>query len=119
MRSLAHPNRLAALRHAFPSTCAIQRATESRGATGEVILSWGDAPGMTAIPCRVAPTGGREVKRENQTYVVATHYILLRGYYGGISERDRAVVGSQVYNILLVEHDGEQSVTRLECEVIR
>jgi SPP1 family predicted phage head-tail adaptor len=103
----------------YPSTCAIQERTDTRDALGQPIAEWADVSGMARIACRVAPAKGQEIKAQDQTYVKASHVIALAGHYAGINEAMRAVVGGQVYDILLVEHDGQGVTTRLQAEIVR
>jgi len=59
-----------------------------------------------------------EIKRPNQTYVVANTSIALQGHYADIVESDRAIVGGTTYDILLAESP-LGTMTRLSCEVVR
>lgn len=102
----------------YPSTVTIQEATEGQGSYGEETLSWADKTGHVDLSCRLAPSGGREVKKADQTYVVATHVIAIAGSYPTIAEKDRAVIEGQNYDILLVENDGQERSTRLMVEVV-
>jgi len=85
-------------------------------ADGQVVTAWSDR--HTDVPCNVMPLKGREIKRPNQTYVVANTSIALQGHYADIVESDRAIVGSTTYDILLVESP-LSTMTRLSCEVVR
>jgi len=100
----------------FPSLCQVQYLTETVDADGQVVTAWKDR--HVAVPCNVMPLKGREIKRPNQTYVVANTSIALQGHYADIVESDRAIVGSTTYDILLVEQI-LGSMTRLSCEVVR
>jgi len=85
-------------------------------ADGQVVKAWTDR--HTDVPCNVMPLKGREIKRPNQTYVVANTSIALQGHYDDIVESDRAIVGNTTYDILLVESP-LSTMTRLSCEVVR
>lgn len=103
----------------YPSTCAIQQYTATRGATGEEIKTWANVSGLGAVTCRVSPTGGNEKKQANQLYALSTHVIELDGYYASITAKMRALVGSVAYDILLPEHDGNHEMTKLVCQVVQ
>jgi head-tail adaptor len=103
----------------YSSSCAIQEATETRDAAGQPIKSWGNVTGMTALACRLSPTGGSERKTPTQIYSIATHVIELSGNYPTITTKMRAVISSVNYDILLVESDGTAMSTRLVCEVVK
>jgi len=110
------PRLMGALQSHFPSLCRVQYLTEGVDDDGQVTEVWKDR--HAAVPCNVMPLKGREIKRPNQTYVVANTSIALQGHYADIVESDRAIVGSTTYDILLVESP-LSTMTRLSCEVVR
>ena len=111
------PRMFARLHSFYPSTVSIQERTEIRGTAGEVRLDWDDR--YSDLPARIGPSGGREVKLPNQTYVVSTHTIGLRGWYPSITEEDRAVADDgTIYDLLLVESDDQQASTYLLTEIV-
>jgi head-tail adaptor len=116
MRGIVDPRLMGALESHFPDRCTVQYLTETADADGQVVKTWTDR--HTDAPCNVTPLKGREIKRPNQTYVVANTSIALQDYYPDIVESDRAIVGGTTYNILLVEQI-LGSMTRLSCEVVR
>jgi len=107
---------MGALESHFPDRCTIQCLTETVDADGQVVKTWTDR--HADVPCNVMPLKGREIKRPNQTYVVANTSIALQDYCPDIVESDRAIVGSTTYDILLVESP-LNTMTRLSCEVVR
>ena len=110
------PRLMGALQSHFPSLCRVQYLTEGVDDDGQVTEVWKDR--HAAVPCNVTSLKGREIKRPNQTYVVANTSIALQGHYADIVESDRAIVGSTTYDILLVESP-LSTMTRLSCEVVR
>ena len=116
MRGIVDPRLMGALESHFPDRCTIQCLTETVDADGQVVKTWTDR--HTDVPCNVMPLNGREIKRPNQTYVVANTSIALQDYCPDIVESDRAIVGSTTYDILLVESP-LNTMTRLSCEVVR
>ena len=116
MRGIVDPRLMGALGSHFPSRCTIQYLTETVDTDGQMVKTWTDR--HADVPCNVAPLKGREIKRPNQTYVVANTSIALQGYYPDIKESDRATVGGTTYDILLVE-SLLSTMTRLSCEVVR
>lgn len=116
MRGIVDPRLMGALESHFPDRCTIQYLSETVDADGQVVKTWTDR--HTDVPCNVMPLKGREIKRPNQTYVVANTSIALQGHYADIVESDRAIVGGTTYNILLAEHTLD-AMTVLSCEVVR
>lgn len=117
-RALIHDKMFARLHEFYPITVTIQEATEPQDTYGAPKPRWTNKIGYVDLPCRLAPAGGEEVKRADQTYVVASHIIAIGAFYPGIDEKSRAVVGTQTFNILLVESDGQSESTRLAVELV-
>lgn len=118
-RTAVDPRRLSqSLSDFFPDEITIQEATEAIGAGGKRTYTWSALAGHTDIPGRVAPKGGREVQREDGNIAISTHTIALRDYYSNVRPFHRANDGTDVYDILLVERDGQSSYTRLTCEIL-
>ena len=94
---------------------------------GEVVTSGGEPIRIDLVhedlPCIIFPKGsdmrGSEVRRRDETYVVASYKILLQGYYPAIRETMRAVSVNNTYEITLVKHDAAAITTTLFCEVVR
>lgn len=102
----------------YPVTVTIQAVTEPQDSYGAAVPSWANRVGYVELECRLAPSGGTEVKLANQTYAVSTHIIAITGHYPGIDEKDRAIVGAETFDILLVESDGQSESTRLVAEIV-
>lgn len=123
-RPLIAPGMFTRLHEFYPAQVTIQVVTEPQDAYGAGVPSWANKPGYVELDCRVAPAGqhqaggGREVKLPDQTYAVSTHTIAITGYYPGIDEKDRAVIGAETFDILLVESDGQSESTRLVAEIV-
>ena len=118
---IVHPEMLERLQTNFyPSTCAIQSATETADSFGQLQLSWSNLAGHGSIPCRVAPEQAfnREARGSEQTYAVHKWRIALNGHYTSITEKMRAVVNSISYDIETIAHDGNGQTTRLICRVV-
>jgi hypothetical protein len=117
-RPIIAPKMLIRLHEFYPVTVTIEEVTELQGTMGEPNEEWANKLGYVGLDCRLSPSGGKEVKRPDQTYVVATHIISIAGYYPGIDEKDRAVIGTETFDILLVENDGQGDSTRLLAEIV-
>lgn len=118
---IIHPGLLGSLAESFyPSSCTIQRATESRDGFGQVSLSWANLAGHVSIACSVAepPPRGEEVETTEQSYVRRSKRIALNGAYTSITEKDRAVVGGVNYDIERVSHDSQGKTTYLDVQVV-
>ena len=113
------PRMLAHLANFYPSTVTIQEYSERRGTAGELKKRWGDKAGHVSLPARIAPSGGREVKLDDQTYAVASHSIGLRGNYPTIVVKDRVIDDNDViYDILSVASDDQDASTYLYVQVV-
>ena len=117
-RPLIAPAMFSRLFNFYPATVTIQAVAEPQDSYGAPDENWADRVGYIDLECRLAPSGGQEVKRTDQTYAVSTHIIAITGYYPGIDEKDRAVVGTETFDILLVESDGQSESTRLIAEIV-
>jgi len=102
----------------YPVKVTIQVVTEPQDAYGAGVPSWANKPDYVELDCRLAPSGGTEVKLPNQTYAVSTHIIAITGHYPLIDEKDRAIIGAETFDILLVESDGQSESTRLVTEIV-
>ncbi len=82
-------------------TCTVSRNTPgAAGNYGTPAASWADVAALTDIACRLVPAGGREVKVGIE--VVVADYKLFLGDIT-LTEQDKIVIGSDTYDILLVE----------------
>lgn len=108
----------------FRATCTIQAVTRTN-VGGVVSEDWVDVAGLVALPCAIAPAGGGEQRRA-QPYITVereTHTVVVAGYYTGVTAGHRALVAtpggeSLTLNVLLVEHDSANTMTRLRCEAV-
>jgi hypothetical protein len=81
-------------------TCNVSRYSEGAvDAYGQPAQTW--ATVYTALPCRLIPSGGREVKRDLQ--VVISDWTLHLAADVTITEKDRIVVDNISYEVLLVK----------------
>lgn len=122
---ILHDRALAALSPSFfRASCDIQESTQTN-VGGTVTDSWSDVAGLTGLDCAIAPAGGGESRR-SQPYLTVeneTHTVLVAGYHSGITSGHRAVVTTPggetlALNVLLVEHDSANTMTRLRCEEV-
>lgn len=109
------------------SLCTIQqRATTGTepvtNSVGQVDLSGADytnVPGLMNIPCMLAVLRPFRaditavVRRPEQWDTLADKLVTLNGYYPAILQRHLAVVDGITYEIMAVESDSQQQVTRL------
>ena len=117
---LAHPKLMQTLeRDFFPQSCAIQQAAKTQNTTGAEVKTWADVPGWSAIPCRMAASGGGERRMPNETYAEITNRIVLSGQFNGLISEMRAVVNGTNYDIILVEPDSEGITTRLNVRLVK
>lgn len=119
---IIHPNMLTRLQPNFyPSSCTIQEATEAADSYGQLIPTWGNLADHVAIRCRIAPNppqSGDEQRMQTQIYTVHSWLISFNGYYPAILETMRAVVDGMTYDIIQVQHDGNDKTTRLSVRTL-
>jgi hypothetical protein len=122
-QGLIHPDLLSRLQpYHYAGSCTIQQATEAVDSYGApTTSSWANLTGHVALPCRVAPDNRarQEVRETAAPYVLYGFTIVLAGHYPTISEKMRAIVGSQTHNIQAVEHDGQGKTTRLRTQIVQ
>lgn len=95
----------------------IQQRQESRGATGEVLLTWANAfPAFVGgIPAEVLTGPGREFRAANSEIGEITARINFRGVIG-VTQQMRVLWRGVAYNIGSVEQDATGvRETRLLC----
>ena len=119
-RPLVNPRMLEHLEPSFyRGGCTIQENIPSRNAYGEDVAAWSDLAGHVAIPCHLAPDTGRETRGAELTISETTHVALLSGRYDRIDNTHRAVIDDVVYDIVGVDHDAQDSMTRLRLRIVQ
>lgn len=132
-KRLYHPRFLAGLGKFFPVQCTILHDTGNTvDSHGAPVTSWDELDGHVNLSCDLVTDSGEEVQRPNGTVLISSHRILLKGYYPGITERMKLLIEDAVflqpglpaslgdtYDILRVDHDANQQVTRLICQLVR
>ena len=115
-RDIFDPRMLDRLGDFFPSLASIQEDTGGLDANGAPVESWGDLAGHTGLSCAVAPTGGQEVKKADQTYVVANYSVLFPTDQTAVTEKMRVIVtgaNAGTYDMLLIQSDSFSGETRV------
>ena len=119
MASLIHPRMLSSLEATFyVATCTIQEATETQDAYGQPIPAWADVVGLTDLACSVAALSENEQRRPVGTISEETHHISIAGYYAAVLPTMRAVVATVNYDIVAVEYDSHNIMTRLRTRLV-
>jgi hypothetical protein len=96
-------------------TCNISRATSGTADSyGQPTKTWTNI--ATNEPCRLAQTGGREIKVGAEV-VIAQYKLFLDNT--DITERDKIVMGTGTYEVLLVEQKSGINAHHLECYLER
>lgn len=118
--TLVHPSWLTRLAPTFfASTATVQRATMTQSATGAQVASWAALSGHEGLRCRIAPAKADERRSQSQVYAEYSHTVVLAGYYPTVTELDRVVVDGSTYEVVGVQVDGNDAVTRLLVRVVR
>lgn len=118
---IVHPGMLTPLAAAFfPSKLTIQAATSGRSPTGAVLPFWGNVAGMVDLPCRVAPVSGAENRTPEQVLAQDVRLCVVPGNLVGVTVRHQALVDGAAYDIVSVDHDGQNPprLTRLMLKVV-
>lgn len=122
-RGVVHPRLAGTLTPGFyPSTIAIERSTSIQDPSGEPQLTWTAVTGLEAIPAAIAVfnrQAAAELRRADGTIVTDSWQISLAGYWPEIQAADRIQnEAGEFWDILGVEHDSHQQLTRLKAERI-
>ena len=98
----------------------IEEQTGGRDSWGEPADTWAAVEGLEDLDGAVGRAGsGVEQRRGLGTISVATHAIVLAGYFPQITTAHRAVVdGVEVHDIEAVEHDSRLRVTQLATRIV-
>lgn len=123
--NIMHPSLLAKLDASFFRASLNIQANSPTNSGGVSTDSWSNVVGLTDLDCAIAPAGATQ-DRQREPYLTIdreTHTIVVAGYYNTITPEHRAVVttpGSEALtlDILGVEHDSANELTRLRCEVV-
>lgn len=123
--ALIHPRMFVGLAaDFFPSALTVQAATTGRSATGAVTTTaWADVAGMVNLPCRVAPVSGTETRTPQQVTGQEVQRCVVPQYLAAVTLKHRAVVDGKPYDIVSIDHDGQQGaggrkLTRLSLKVV-
>lgn len=118
-QSLISPELLTRLQPSFlTARCTIQGATITQDIEGDAASTWANGAGLVDIPCAIGRAGGTERRGAAFVTDVATHTILLAGYYPTITPAMRAVSGANTYDILAVTSDPTSTVTALDVRQV-
>ncbi len=110
LKEIISPKLSGYLHRFFNQSVDIQSFTSTKGQYGEEVKTWTNS--MQGVKCRVAPKKDGEIQRDDKSFVVASHEIIINGNYE-ITESDRAVLAGENFEILLVKHDSEGQNTYL------
>lgn len=114
----------------FVSLCTIQQPDGIVDPAGAPSNAFVDVAGLIGIPCMDAPIdngsiAATEAKELEEIASKGFKHILLNGFYPQATPDDqiptnwRAVIDGVVYNILGVEHDSQNQMTRMEVELVQ
>jgi len=118
--TLVHPSWLTRLAPTFfASTATVQRATITQSSTGAEVRTWAALAGHEGIRCRIAPATANEVRSQTQVFAEYTHTVVIAGYYATVTELDRVVVDAELFEIVGVQFDGNDEMSRLRVRVVR
>lgn len=113
----------------FTSLCTIkarpgdpQQSGDTRGWPDMTPGDYTVRPGMQNIACmlsvwRMKPDMAAVERLEDRMNVLAERHLLLDGYFTGIFQRDLATVDGTDYEIMAVEHDSQNTFTRLAVRI--
>jgi len=113
----------------FSSLATIQQPNGLYGPSGAPSSTFVNVSGLVNIPCVDAvPSTARvqatEIKELMQIMSKGLRHLLLNAYYpeatpdGQIPSNWRAIVDGTTYDILGVEHDSQNQMTRLELQLL-
>jgi hypothetical protein len=118
-RQLVNPRSLPRITsNFFPHNVAIQTASSAQGPGGQPDPTWSTLPGLSAVPCRIAPISAvQERKLREQVTSEADSVVLIVGRYADVLTTSGRLVDSRgrAYDVLGVEEDSVGSTTRVIC----
>ena len=110
------------------SLATFQQPDGNLGPSGAPSGVWVNVAGLVNIPCMDAVTSASvqatELKSLEDIMSKGMRHVLLNGYYpqatpdGQIPTNWRAIVDGVTYDILGVEHDSQNQMTRMELELV-
>jgi len=129
---IVHPNWLN-LPYAFNSLCTVQQPTATQRPDGELIKTFTNVEGLMALRCALAVDSfqHQEKRGEDYTTETITHHVTIAGYYpqikvnyrlktwrndGGLNHSTSELVST--FNIISVEHDSKNIMTRIMLEYL-
>lgn len=119
---LINPKMLDGLKSFFEEVCDIEEyeiPANDYGEVGESAKVWKTK--LAEIDCDISDFNlqrtGHEVRRFDKTVVQHPYAIMLRGLYA-VTEKDRVLANSKYYNIISVDYDSKDIMTRLICEIV-
>lgn len=118
-RNLVHPRMTENLRDFYPEDCVVQEAITALDAYGAETITWEDRLHTRGTRIRISPAGGAEMRAPDGTVVERTHTGVMNRFFDEVKEKDRLQVGLDLYDITLVEHDGQPTYTRLQLRVVK
>lgn len=113
----------------FVSLCTISQPDVNPGYGGAQTGNYTNVTGLVNIPCMDAPPSpasltATEVKALQEIMSKGIRHLLLNGYYpetspdGQIPTSWRATVDGVIYDVLGVEHDSQNTQTRLHLQIV-
>lgn len=124
--TLIHPKLMSMLTPVFYSDqLTVQEKTGSRDSAGGIVESWSDVPAWIDLACSIAPTHDESVtgvdEQRHPELTVSTDLLTvsLPQYLPTLTREYRAVIDSEPWNILGVQWDSHQTMTRLALEKVK
>lgn len=114
---------LISLRAFYPSTVDVVEADSTPDRMGSPENTWTPVEGLTGVQAQIAPFNdiipiSGERKLQNISYNTATHRVALAGYFPQITTKMSLVFEDKLHNILGIEFDSHQTMTRIICNEI-
>lgn len=98
----------------LPQVVTVQANAPTRDSAGQPIASWTDVTGLANLSGRISPVMGQgEIRRADDTIVIATHVVYLGGDRA-ITEAHRLMVDGLAYDVLLVQKNAERALTQVK-----
>lgn len=101
----------------FDRHATVERATIAYSSLGEPLETWTPVPGMTGLPCALAPLSASERREQGYTASDRIFSALLPGAYPGLDDADRLVIDGVPYEIEAIS-DIRESLTALTLRLM-
>jgi head-tail adaptor len=98
---------------AWGQTVTIQSQSQTVSAFGDVSSTWSNRSDLNQVKARISGVSTRQRETAQLSGYTVTDQVLIPGYHPEIQLDDRLTTTSVAYDVREINHDSEQSMTKL------